>query len=283
MSDDATPRLGLPYLAAAQAQKHVTVNEGLALLDGLVQTAVESRTTAAQPTAPPDGVMYILPTTPTGVDWAGHPAGTVMRFEAGAWQAITPASGWVAIVMDAPELVAYGAAGWIDIGSMIVSLTDLTKVGINTTADPTNKLAVKSEAILFDHIGAGVQLKLDKAAAGDTASILLQTGYSGRAEIGLCGDDHLHIRTSPDGMTFTDAVLIDNVSGVVGLGVSAPTSRLHIDGCVRVKGYAVAALPSASSEGAGAILYVTDESSGAALAFSDGAAWRRVADRAVVS
>ncbi len=283
MSDDATPRLGLPYLAAAQAQKHVTVNEGLALLDGLVQTAVESRTTAAQPASPLDGEMYILPTTPTGVDWAGHPAGTVMRFEAGAWQAIMPAAGWVAIVMDVPELVAYGATGWIDIGSMIISLTDLTKVGINTTADPTNKLAVKSEAILFDHIGAGVQLKLDKAAASDTASILFQTNYGGRAEIGLCGDDQLHIRTSPDGTTFTDAVLIDNASGAVGLGVSAPTSRLHIDGCARVKGYAVAALPSAASEGAGAILYVTDESGGATLAFSDGVDWRRVADRAVVS
>ena len=54
MSDDATPRLSLPYLAAAQAQKHVTLNEGLARLDGLVQTSVESRTTPAQsaPVAP---------------------------------------------------------------------------------------------------------------------------------------------------------------------------------------------------------------------------------------
>ena len=40
---DATPRLGLPLLAAAQAQKHVTHNEALTVLDVLAQIAVKSR------------------------------------------------------------------------------------------------------------------------------------------------------------------------------------------------------------------------------------------------
>ena len=35
-----TPNLSLPYLAAAQAQKHVTVNEVLSLIDALAQMAV---------------------------------------------------------------------------------------------------------------------------------------------------------------------------------------------------------------------------------------------------
>ena len=46
---DATPRLGLPWLMPAQAQKHVTVNESLGRLDALVQAAAQSRTEAAQP------------------------------------------------------------------------------------------------------------------------------------------------------------------------------------------------------------------------------------------
>ena len=37
---DTSTHLLLPYLLAAQAQKHVTVNEALRLLDGLVQLAV---------------------------------------------------------------------------------------------------------------------------------------------------------------------------------------------------------------------------------------------------
>ncbi|MCJ2115070.1 DUF2793 domain-containing protein, partial [Methylobacterium sp. J-001] len=36
---DATPRLGLTLIAASQAQKHVTHNEALGLLDALVQLA----------------------------------------------------------------------------------------------------------------------------------------------------------------------------------------------------------------------------------------------------
>ena len=55
------------------------------------------------------------------------------------------------------------------------------------------------------------------------------------------------------------------------------------EGCIRLKSFTVAGLPTASSQGAGALAYVSDETGGASLAFSDGTAWRRTADRAVVS
>jgi hypothetical protein len=50
---------------------------------------------------------------------------------------------------------------------------------------------------------------------------------------------------------------------------------------VRVGSYTVATLPSAGT--AGQAIYVSDESGGTVLAFSDGTNWRRVTDRAVVS
>ena len=46
-----TPRLALPAIEAAQAQKHVTHNEALTLLDALTQLAVESRTLTTLPDA----------------------------------------------------------------------------------------------------------------------------------------------------------------------------------------------------------------------------------------
>lgn len=46
--------------------------------------------------------------------------------------------------------------------------------------------------------------------------------------------------------------------------------------------YTVATLPSAANNPR-ALIYVSNESGGATVAFSDGAAWRRVQDRAVVS
>jgi hypothetical protein len=54
-------------VAAGQAQKHITVNEALGKLDGLVQLAVQSRTVAAQPASPADGGdAWILPSGATG-------------------------------------------------------------------------------------------------------------------------------------------------------------------------------------------------------------------------
>ncbi len=74
MTDDLSARLGLSYLAAGQLQKHVTLNETLTRLDALVQSAAVSRSTMAQPGAPDDGDLYILPPSSTGSAWAGHGA-----------------------------------------------------------------------------------------------------------------------------------------------------------------------------------------------------------------
>ncbi len=273
MSDDATPRLALPYLAAAQAQKHVTMNAALALLDGLVQTAVESRSTAAEPTAPADGAIYILPAGAVGIDWAGRAAGTALRFEAGAWSVLQSQPGWLAYVKDEGVLLVQGSAGWGDVGLALRSLQNLTQLGVGTTADGTNLLSVKTAAVLFSNLGADLQLKLNKAATANTGSMLLQSGYSGRAEVGLCGDDNLHLKVSPDGSAWSDALVVSSGAG----------ARVAVDGAVQVKSLAKAALPTAASQGAGALLFVSDEVGGATLAFSDGASWRRVADRAVVA
>jgi len=72
MSDDHSARLALPYLAAGQMQKHVTLNAALTRLDALVQTAVVSRTIRVQPTEAAAGEPYILPDAAEGADWNGR-------------------------------------------------------------------------------------------------------------------------------------------------------------------------------------------------------------------
>ena len=52
---------------------------------------------------------------------------------------------------------------------------------------------------------------------------------------------------------------------------------------VKLASYTVATVPSASTSGAGATIYVSDETGGAVVAFSDATNWRRVTDRAVIS
>ena len=76
----------------------------------------------------------------------------------------------------------------------------------------------------------------------------------------------------------------------VQLWVKDEDIRIRYDGSawvdtdpVKPKSYTVAGVPSASTAGAGATIYVSNESGGAVPAFSDGTNWRRVTDRAVIS
>ena len=86
-------------------------------------------------------------------------------------------------------------------------------VGINTTADTTNRLSLNAPASLFNHDGTDHQLKINKNAAANNSSVLFQTGFSGRAELGLTGDDDFHMKVSPDGTTFHEGIVIDKDTG----------------------------------------------------------------------
>ena len=64
--------------------------------------------------------------------------------------------------------------------------------------------------------------------------------------------------------------------------LSTTAGILNMSQAVGLKSYTVATVPAASV-GAGATIYVSDESGGAVLAYSDGTNWRRVTDRAIIS
>ena len=67
---DTTAKLALPYLLPQQAQKHVTHNEAIRMLDALVQLSVRKRDESDPPAAPTEGDRYALSDAPTGA-WAG--------------------------------------------------------------------------------------------------------------------------------------------------------------------------------------------------------------------
>ncbi len=195
-----TPNLELTLLAASQAQKHVTVNEALARLDAAIQLTVIDRTTTAPPAAPADGDRYLIPDTATGA-WQGR-ADALASWDAAVqgWLILDPRPGWRVWVVAEDLLLIHGPGGWHPFAP--------AAFGVNATADATNRLAVASPAILFNHEGAGVQAKINKASAPETAAFLFQTGYSGRAELGLIGNDDFALKTSPDGSAFTEAMQV---------------------------------------------------------------------------
>ncbi len=203
MPDD-TPILGLPLILPAQAQKHVTHNEALRLLDILVQLTVLDRDLNAAPATPTEGDRYIVGPNPTGV-WAGQ-AGRIAAFWGGIWLFIQPREGWTARILDEGVQVSSSGTEWLRSDT---APETTARLGIGTAPDATNRLAVASPASLFTHAGTDHRMVLNKAAATDTASILLQSGYSGRAEIGLSGSNDLAVKVSADGSAFTTALAID--------------------------------------------------------------------------
>ena len=218
-----TPNLSLPYIDAAQAQKHVTHNEAIRGLDALVQTAIVTRTLSAPPATPADGACYILASAGTGA-WAGQAANIVAAWQDGLWVFYLPKTGWYAWVADEATTVTFTGTVWQVFGQPSV----LPQLGINATADATNKLAVKSPTVLFDNIGNGTQVKLNKHAAADTASLLYQDNFSGRAEAGLAGDDKYHLKVSADGATWKEALLVDQATGIVNFPSGVAPGSLPI-------------------------------------------------------
>lgn len=219
---EQSPRLSLSYVAPSQAQKHVTVNESFRRLDALVQAVAASRTTTAEPASPAEGDAYIIPASATGAAWSAFDEGDVAAYQDGAWAQIPPFEGLRVWVADADEFMIHDGAQWTELSGGGGSSETAAKFGVNTTADTTNRLSVKSDAVLFNHDdvtpGSGdCQVKINKDAAGDTGTLLFQTGASGRAEFGLAGDDDFHVKVSADGSAWTDALVIDKDNGDIAL------------------------------------------------------------------
>jgi hypothetical protein len=217
-----TPNLALPYLEAGQAQKHVTLNESLRMLDALVMLTVLDRDLSAPPSSPAAGARYIVKAPGSGA-FAGKD-NRIAHYVDGGWLFHAPQAGWTCFVADEQALLAFDGAEWVaalDVLGGVSELHNLGRLGVGTTADAANPFAAKLNNALWTARGSGeggdgdLRFKFNKEAAGNTASLLMQTGWSGRAEIGLTGDDDFHFKVSPDGATWFEAILIDRDSGTV--------------------------------------------------------------------
>ena len=143
---DTTPNLALPYILASQAQKHVMHNEAIRALDALVQISVKDRDLAAPPGAPAEGDRYIVAAAATGA-WSGHD-GEVAAWQDAAWMFYAPAEGWIAWVADEDALLAFDGADWVT-AAAAAALQNVPMLGVNATADTTNRLALASRCKPF--------------------------------------------------------------------------------------------------------------------------------------
>lgn len=105
-----TERMKLPLLAAGQAQKEITHNEALTLIDALLFPVVESAEQNIPPAAPAPGQCWLVGAAPTG-QWAGNAHALALWTSAGWRFAMLPQGARVA-VGSSRTLWNRGATGW---------------------------------------------------------------------------------------------------------------------------------------------------------------------------
>lgn len=211
MESTANPQL--PYIMPSQAQKHVTHNDALMMLDAIVQLAVVDRDRTDPPEEAGDGERYIVAAGGAG-EWEGWDGAVALRMD-GGWLRLEPQSGWLAWVDDERIFLRWTGSAWTDLAACIGVLQNVSLLGVGAVADASNPFSARLNRALWTAKYAGdggdgsLRYVLNKEGTGGTLSMIMQTGWSGRAEIGLIGDDSMAIKVSADGATWKQALRVD--------------------------------------------------------------------------
>jgi hypothetical protein len=131
-----------------QAQKEISVNEGLQALDILTAGAVEEQPRNDPPATPEIGACYIIGSSPTG-DWTSKPQ-YVAAFTSGGWRLIPPIEGMALYVKSNDQWATYRSGSW-EIGAIrgatvIIGGKQVVGNQAAAIADPTGGSVIDTEA-----------------------------------------------------------------------------------------------------------------------------------------
>lgn len=110
-----TGRLKLPYIVQAQAQKEVTHNQALNILDVLVNTVVQE-ITDTPPEKVNEGDIYIVGKKPQGI-FDGN-ANNLAQFSEGSWTFYQPINYMEAVIVDKLKKYSFVDNGWLPVDSL---------------------------------------------------------------------------------------------------------------------------------------------------------------------
>ena len=257
--------LDLPYILPDQAQKHITHNEALLRLDGIVQASVLSSAQPEPPATAQDGDRYIVAPSATGAanPWAGQD-GAIAMMTGAVWTFLVPQDGWLCFDREGDALLVHRGGAWTPLSTG--GSDRVERLGIATQADDATRLAVLASGSLLTHDGTDHRLTIDRAASADTASVVWSTQFVGNAELGLAGEDALIAKVSVDGTAWQEALRIDVPTGRVSVGGVAGTAAFNVSRTFRVVHPTASGALDVAFDGQSA--YFTNYASGGTLSFS---------------
>jgi Protein of unknown function (DUF2793)/Chaperone of endosialidase len=238
---DFTNALRLPYLFSSQADKHVTINQSLEMLDNILMANVSESDQNAPPTAPSEHFKVLIGGQPTGL-FVGH-INELAVFLDGDWHFALPRSGWIVFLSSAQKYLVFDGTSWVDFGTKLGTVHDLQMLGIGTVADAANPFSAKLNAALWtarspQEGGNGdLRVVINKTSTAQVGSLLFQSNYSGRGEFGLVGTDNFTLRVSSDGASWTTAFNVSangrmelgqGIQGSLNLPVAVQAGQAHL-------------------------------------------------------
>lgn len=239
-----TQNLDLPFIAPAQAQKHITVNTAFQKLDIAINITVREVNMTTPPSDAVEGERFALAEAPID-DWISH-SGDVAAWQNGAWEFYSAPSGTLIWNKEDQAIYVKQAANWQKAVAE-ASFQNIELLGIEATADETNRLAVSSPSSLFSHAGDDHQMKLNRFSDTDTASLTFQTDFTGNAEIGLAGNNALSFKMRQSDGSWLETLRTEPAQP----GVFTPLLR---SGIVTIAENEMAEIPTPTSGGLLAIM-----------------------------
>lgn len=142
-----TTRLALPLIEPGQAQKEMSHNEALALLDLLVQPSAIAAEAETPPADPEAGQCWILGAAPGGA-WAGR-AGAIAGWIDSGWRFVLPREGTRLWIEESQCFAHFSSGSWTlgeSHGRVIVEGVQIVGARAGAIANPSGGTVIDSEA-----------------------------------------------------------------------------------------------------------------------------------------
>jgi hypothetical protein len=248
----STPRFAFPYIQTSQAQKEVTHNEALLMVDALVSLSLEDRHLSAPPVSPQHGQVWFINGAGSGA-WNGQ-SSKLGHYDSGQWYFYVVPDGLRAWIKDEAGYFVYSGGSWsafVGSGQFITVAPVSGNYGVQAS-DRGKLLAVNATT-------AAVEVRLPNAATiGNGFPVTVKkTDNSGNA-VTLRAPQNLltqsqqldnaawtktrvtvtaNYAAAPDGTTTADRVLETTDNGVheIKQAYSKPAGVTILTAAVRLK------------------------------------------------
>jgi hypothetical protein len=178
-------RLQLPYILTQQAQKEVTHNAALNLLDAFTRPVVQEKDKNSPPPSPTAGECYLVGDSPAG-DFTGH-ANKIAAYTENGWIFAEPFK-WLDVVNEADDTrYIYDGSGWVPYGLLVKDTGEYLRVehlqedisGLSG-ASATSTIQIPDRGLVI-----AVNVRVTTAITGATSFDVGISGDTGRYGTGI--------------------------------------------------------------------------------------------------